>query len=48
MLCFNLLKRMIESNNYTTKEEMQNKINIFFEKGKINKSQKSELEELLK
>lgn len=47
MVYFNLLKRIILAENYTTKKEVQMKIDGFFEKGKITQTQKEELERLL-
>lgn len=47
MLYYNLLKRMINENNYETKEDMQAKIDGFFTKNKITKEQKDELTNLL-
>lgn len=47
MAWYNLLKRMILTENYSTKEEMQEKIDIFAQKGRITETQKSDLEKLL-
>lgn len=47
MLYYNLLKRMILSENYETKEDMQAKIDGFFKKGKITETQKKDLTDLL-
>ena len=47
MAWYNLLKRMILTENYSTKEEMQEKIDIFAQKGRITETQKADLEKLL-
>ena len=47
MVYYNLLRRMILGENYTTKEEMEYKINNFFESGKITETQKTEFLRLL-
>ena len=47
MAWYNLLKRMILTENYSTKEEMQGKIDGFAQKGRITETQKSDLEKLL-
>lgn len=47
MAWYNLLKRMILTENYSTKEEMQEKIDVFAQKGRITETQKADLEKLL-
>lgn len=47
MAWYNLLKRMILTENYSTKEEMQEKIDGFAQKGRITETQKADLEKLL-
>ena len=47
MAWYNLLKRMILTENYSTKEEMQEKIYGFAQKGRITETQKADLEKLL-
>lgn len=47
MAWYNLLKRMILTENYSTKEEMQEKIDIFAQKCRITETQKADLEKLL-
>lgn len=47
MAWYNLLKRMILTENYSTKEEMQGKIDVFAQKGRITETQKADLEKLL-
>lgn len=47
MAWYNLLKRMILTENYSTKEEMQEKIDGFSQKGRITETQKADLEKLL-
>ena len=47
MVFYNLLHRMVMEENYSTKEEMQAKIDNFFNKGRITETQKVELERLL-
>lgn len=47
MIWFNLLKRIILSENYETKKEVQEKIDNFYKNGKITETQKNELERML-
>ncbi len=47
MIWFNLLKRIILSENYETKKEVQEKIDNFYKSGKITETQKNELERML-
>ena len=47
MVYYNLLRRMILAENYTTKEEMQAKIDKFYVDGSITETQKAELTRLL-
>lgn len=47
MLYYNLLKRMINDNNYSSKEDIKSKIDGFNKKNKITEDQKNELIELL-
>ena len=47
MLYYNLLKRMINDNNYSSNEDMKNKIDGFFAKKRITEIQKNELTNLL-
>lgn len=47
MLYYNLLKRLINDNNYISKDDMISKINGFLSKERITEEQKNELTELL-
>lgn len=47
LIWHNLLERMINEKNYTSKEDMLNKINTFAEKGRIDSTEKANLTELL-
>ena len=47
MIWFNLLKRIILSENYETKKEVQEKTDNFYKSGKITETQKNELERML-
>lgn len=47
MIWYNLAKRVILAENYTSKEDMQATIDKYFTSGKITQTQKEELERLL-
>ena len=46
-MLYNALKRCIERNNYTTKEDMQEKISILFANNQLTVAQYQELMDLL-
>lgn len=47
MIWYNLAKRVILAENYSSKEDMQATIDKYFTSGKITQTQKEELERLL-
>lgn len=44
---YNILKRMIEQKNFETKEELQNKLDVFYAMNRIKESEYTELTNLL-
>lgn len=46
-MIFNLCKRMIESKNYTSKEDMLNKLDVFFLGNRITEEEYNELKNML-
>lgn len=44
---YNILKRMIEQKNYTVKEELQTKLDVFYALNRIKESEYTELVNLL-
>ncbi|NJI80627.1 hypothetical protein GSQ54_09205 [Clostridioides difficile] len=44
---YNILKRMIEQNNFDTKEELQTKLDVFYAMNRIKESEYTELTTLL-
>lgn len=47
MIWYNLAKRVILAENYSSKEDMQATIDKYYKSGKITQTQKEELERLL-
>lgn len=47
-MIYNLCKRMIQQGNYESKEEMQNKLDVFFLGNRITESEYQELSNMLK
>ena len=47
MIWYNLAKRVILAENYSSKEDMQATIDKYYKSGKITGTQKEELERLL-
>lgn len=47
MIIYELCKRAIEQKNYTSKEDMQNKLDVFFLGNRITESEYNELVGLL-
>jgi len=46
-MIYNLCKRMIEMKNYTSKEELQNKLDVFFLGNRITEQEYTELKNML-
>ena len=46
-MIYKLCKRMIEQKNYESKEEMQNKLDVFFLGNRITEQEYSELKGML-
>lgn len=46
-MIYNLCKRMITQKNYQSKEEMQNKLDVFYLGNRITEQEYSELKDLL-